>query len=115
VIATRVDHRASADRTQDVKVPVCFAGEAACAATPIVASAGPGADAFAGFPIAPAPGSARRPGVSAVPLAATGTGAPQLVPGALALVAGGGALVALASRRRRDPRPTPATLPRRTP
>lgn len=102
VIAVRADHRSSADRSQDVKVPICFAGEAACA-TEEIPPADPGAaPAFAGFPIPPS-GSGGAGGVSR--LAATGSSAPGLAPWAIGLLAVGAVLV-LTSQRIDRPRPT---------
>lgn len=99
VVATRADHRASADRTQDVKVPVCFASETACVTDPIVPEADP-EDVFTGFLLDPPPAAPAAPS-STPALAATGASAPDLVPVAALLVTGGLALV-LVSRRRRD-------------
>ncbi len=102
VIAVRADHRASADRTQDVKVPICFAGDAACATAAIPPADPVAAPVFAGYPIPPS-GST---GVGN--LASTGATSPRLVPWAVGLIAVGSALL-LTSRRRVGERPRPST------
>jgi hypothetical protein len=96
VIAVRADHRSSADRTQDVKVPICFAGEAGCATAAIPPADPAAAPVFTGYPISPS-GSA---GVGR--LASTGASAPPLAPWAVGLIALGAALLA-ASRTARRP------------
>jgi hypothetical protein len=116
VVATRADHRASADRSQDVKVAVCFAGEVACATEPITAGDPAAAAAFPGYAL-DGPGGSTGLGTDALssgttgsgtglPLAATGGGLRPL-PYGLASLVGGGALLLLVRRLRR-PRPVRA-------
>ena len=108
VIVSRVDHRATADRSQDVKVPVCFAGEAACATDPIDPTPQGGTPPpFGGYPL---PQSGVPGGTGSTPLATpgglatTGFAGRLLVPAGLVLLGAGAALV-LVARRRAVPTP----------
>ncbi|HYI61241.1 MAG TPA: Ig-like domain-containing protein [Acidimicrobiales bacterium] len=100
VLASRMDHRASADRSQDVKVPVCWAGQAACTTDPIAPADPDAPPAFTGYQITPAgPSSRATTGGTRPTLAATGADV-RLLPWGLALLGGGAALL-LGSRRAR--------------
>lgn len=107
VIVARMDHRSTGDRTQDVKVQVCFAGEAACAVAPqtVDPTDGPG-NAFAGYALPPTPGTGTTyaPG-GTTGLARTGVEARALVGAGLALLAGGVVLLTWSHRRRAVPAP----------
>ena len=123
VVATRADHRASADRSQDVKVPVCFAGEQACTTDPVAPGDPDAAPAFTGFGLDAAAGSGvggLPPGGGSLgssglgpsgglPLASTGGGVEPL-PYGIALVAGGLALLVLGRRLHRA-RARPVAVP----
>jgi hypothetical protein len=111
VIVARTDHRATADRSQDVKVPVCFAGEAACATDPIDPTdpGSGGSTPFGGYPLAGGVGgSGSTPRVTPGGLAATGFAGRTLVPAGLALLGGGVALVLVARRQLGRARVVPA-------
>ncbi len=106
VLASRMDHRASADRSQDVKVALCWEGQAACTTDPIPPADpnDPGDVApFSGYRLTPPSGSRGMGGG----LAATG---PELrpLPWALALLGLGRVLVLAARRLAR--RPVPSAL-----
>lgn len=115
VIVSRMDHRATADRSQDVKVPVCFAGEAECTTDPIDPNApgGPGSEPFAGYALGPSNGLGGSTPLAtsggAGPLAATGFTGRTLVPAGLALLGVGAALVLVARRQLAALRPAVAT------
>jgi len=110
VIVSRVDHRATADRTQDVKVPVCFAGEAACATDPIDPTGTPGGNPpFGGYPLAPS-GPAYTPLAGPGALAATGFSGRTLLPAGLVLIGVGAALVLVARRQAARLRLAPAVV-----
>lgn len=107
VLTTRMDHRASGDRTQDVKVPVCFAGEAECAVEPIATDPSSGPAPFTGYaldPLATGAGWAGRP----TTLAATGSATWGLTATGIGLAAVGLALVMMSRRRRAALLPVPA-------
>ncbi len=112
VIVSRMDHRATADRSQDVKVPVCFAGEEACATDPIDPNDTPpgGTTPFGGYPIGSSGGGSPLPLASGTGgLASTGFQGRTLVPAGLAMIGAGAALVLVA--RRRAPRPALVETP----
>ncbi len=105
VIVARADHRATADRSQDVKVPVCFAGEAACATDPIdtTATATP---TFTGFPLGTPTGGTTTGPTSYGSLATTGADSTRLVTVGLVLAGLGVALVLLSRRSSAAPHPS---------
>lgn len=120
VVATRADHRSSADRSQDVKVAVCFAGETACATEPIAAGDPDAAAGFPGFAL-DGPGTSSSRGATdlsssasagagtGLRLAATGGGRRPLSYGVAFLVVGA-ALLLLRVRLHRTPRPPTVPL-----
>lgn len=96
VLASRMDHRASADRSQDVKVALCWEGQAACTTDPIPPADpdDPGdAAPFSGYRLTPQTGTRAAGGG----LAATGAELRPL-PWGLALLGAGLALVLVARR-----------------
>ncbi len=117
VIVARMDHRATADRTQDVKVQVCFAGEAACEVAPqtVDPNSTGGGNGFTGYPLDSGSSSSSTPTgtttYGTTQLARTGFEGRPLVSAGLALVLGGLLLVGW-SRRRPAPAPVVARVER---